>query len=553
MQVRRLRRPRCVVLGTAVLLGAAAGCGLTRLPVTPAEPASPTQVTYAIAATSHPGASAQSEEFGRQTFARQCSACHGADGRGDGPAAYLLYPKPRDFKGGAYRFVSTWERVPTDDDLYLVISRGIPGSAMPSWAHLPESERWALVHYLRTLRHDGALVPESAPPPAAGQPGRGVVIPPPEPPFDAAARARAQQLFTPMCAYCHGAEGHGDGPLSETMRDDRGLAIRARDLHSGVFKRNPDPASLFRVIVLGIPGSPMPGNPALYGDDAWHLAHYVLSLSSDTMRERAEMKRYRIRAARVAKVPEHPDDSTWRQAEPADLHMMPLWWRYNRPEYLTVQAVHDGKELALLLLWADDTHDARVVRPQDFRDAAAVQFAADSDPPFFAMGEAGRRVNIWMWKSERQEDLDRAFGDVDRQYPQIGIDSYPNLARSPLEQPLRSALTLESDKTFVTGWGAGNIVSDPTLQSSVEDLTAEGIGTLAARPRADQIVHSKGSYALGSYRVVFHRALGGRGEGAISLHPGQHVQVAFAIWNGAEGDRDGKKSVTIWQDLELAE
>jgi hypothetical protein len=29
------------------------------------------------------------------------------------------------------------------------------------------------------------------------------------------------------------------------------------------------------------------------------------------------------------------------------------------------------------------------------------------------------------------------------------------------------------------------------------------------------------------------------------------VSVAFAIWNGSAGDRDGKKSVTIWQELVL--
>jgi hypothetical protein len=29
------------------------------------------------------------------------------------------------------------------------------------------------------------------------------------------------------------------------------------------------------------------------------------------------------------------------------------------------------------------------------------------------------------------------------------------------------------------------------------------------------------------------------------------VPVAFAVWNGSAGDRDGKKSVTIWQELLL--
>jgi DMSO reductase family type II enzyme heme b subunit len=51
--------------------------------------------------------------------------------------------------------------------------------------------------------------------------------------------------------------------------------------------------------------------------------------------------------------------------------------------------------------------------------------------------------------------------------------------------------------------------------------------------------------------VVLRRALAATGEQAVRLVPGQTVPVAFAVWNGSAGDRDGKKSVTIWQDLRL--
>ncbi len=81
---------------------------------------------------------------GKQIYAQQCAACHGIEGRGDGEAAYLLYPKPRDFVAARYRLVSTWDRVPTDQDLFDTISRGMPGSAMPSWEHLPADQRWGL-------------------------------------------------------------------------------------------------------------------------------------------------------------------------------------------------------------------------------------------------------------------------------------------------------------------------------------------------------------------------------------------------------------------------
>jgi hypothetical protein len=157
-----------------------------------------------------------------------------------------------------------------------------------------------------------------------------------------------------------------------------------------------------------------------------------------------------------------------------------------------------------------------------------------------------------MWKSERQADLDVAYQDIERAYPNVGIDSYPNSMRSAVEQPSRHALTLQSDPTFVTGWGAGNIVSDPQRKSAVEDLAAQGFGTLRARPRIDQKIDARGVYGQASYQVMFRRSLSPTGEGSVSLQPGSTVPVAFAVWNGSAGDRDGKKSVTIWQELKIA-
>src|SRR3970282_2211594 len=156
------------------------------------------------------------------------------------------------------------------------------------------------------------------------------------------------------------------------------------------------------------------------------------------------------------------------------------------------------------------------------------------------MGAKGQFVNIWMWKSERQADLEPVFQDLDKVYPNIGIDSYPNLLRSPLEQPTRHALTLDSDPAFVTGWGAGNIVSDPLRKSPAEDLVAQGFGTLRARPRDDQAVDARGVYATGTYRVMLRRDLAGRGPQAVTLRPGMAVPVGVAVWNGSAGDRDGK-------------
>jgi cytochrome c oxidase cbb3-type subunit 2 len=486
--------------------------------------------------------------LGRKTFEKECVACHAQDGTGEGPAAYLLYPRPRDFTSSLYRLISTWDNVPTDEDLFRTISRGMPGSAMPSWAHLPEETRWGLVHYVKSFSKRPFDLRPAHEPDRFGNGAAGIISIPPEPPYDDAARARAAELYTKGCAPCHGATARGDGAQKQV--DSKGYPTRPRDLTLGVFKGSPDPAHVYRRVVGGLPGSPMPQSGYLHGNDGWHLVHFVRSLSSDAQRAKVEMKRFRIVARRVAALPTNPDAGEWRLSPPVNLHLMPLWWRTDRPEELTVHAVHDGEKIALLLKWEDGTNDETAIRPQDFRDAAAVQFALAADPPFFAMGQPGSPVNIWMWKSERQADLEPAFQDLEKVYPYIGIDSYPNLLKSPIEQPMRNALTLESDPSFVTAWGAGNIVADPTRGSAAEDLTAQGFGTLRAHPAPDQAVTAFGVHGTGSYRVQFTRNLAGQ-HTDVQLAPGERVPVAFAIWNGSAGDRDGKKSVTIWQELLL--
>ncbi|HSE93023.1 MAG TPA: ethylbenzene dehydrogenase-related protein [Methylomirabilota bacterium] len=517
-------------------------------PTPPAAPGEPVPVRLTPSTTR--AATPELLAVGKQVYDKQCAACHGPDGRGEGEAAYLLYPKPRDFTGGAYRLVSTWERVPTDEDLFRTISRGMPGSSMPSWGHLSEEERWGLVHYVKTFARTPIAVRPASDPRGEGQSGTGVITVPPPAPFTPEARQLALERFADACASCHGSRGKGDG--TEEQKDDLGYPTRPRDLTVGVFKGDPDPVQLYRRIVAGLPGTPMPMSDWAYGADAWHLVNLILSWSSPEQRARAEMRRFRIVARRVDRVPDHPDAGAWRVAQPVNLHLMPLWWRSDRPEEITVRALHDGRQLALLLVWADATHDHTAMRPQDFRDAVAVQLSPTPEPPFFAMGSTGQFVNIWMWKSERQADLEPAFQELEKVYPNLGIDSYPDPSVSPVEQPTRHALTLGSDRDFITGWGAGNIVSDPSRASPAEDLVAQGFGTLRARPRPDQAVHARGVYATGAYRVMLRRDVVGRGERAVTLTPGTTLSVGFAVWNGSAGDRDGKKSVTIWQDLVLA-
>ncbi|MEK7860780.1 MAG: cytochrome c [Chloroflexota bacterium] len=85
---------------------------------------------------------------GRATYGQRCMPCHGERGRGDGPLAAPLDPRPGDLV----------LHVPqhNDGELYYFVSRGVPGTAMPTWRDvLTETQRWELVAYLRTLAGGG--------------------------------------------------------------------------------------------------------------------------------------------------------------------------------------------------------------------------------------------------------------------------------------------------------------------------------------------------------------------------------------------------------------
>ncbi|MEE2778593.1 MAG: cytochrome c [Acidobacteriota bacterium] len=79
---------------------------------------------------------------GEALYERYCGVCHSPDGNGQGPASYLLFPKPRNFVHGQFKLRSTpMGTLATDDDLVRTVSNGIPGTAMFAFAEvLSETE-----------------------------------------------------------------------------------------------------------------------------------------------------------------------------------------------------------------------------------------------------------------------------------------------------------------------------------------------------------------------------------------------------------------------------
>jgi len=83
---------------------------------------------------------------GKALFEKHCVACHGAQGKGDGPAGKVLNPPAADFTSAA-------SKKKAEAELKQVVENGKPGTAMAPWkSQLSQAELNDLMAYVATLR-----------------------------------------------------------------------------------------------------------------------------------------------------------------------------------------------------------------------------------------------------------------------------------------------------------------------------------------------------------------------------------------------------------------
>ncbi len=93
---------------------------------------------------------------GRHLYMHHCMHCHGVTGNGDGPTAKYLNPLPRDYRQGIFKFTSTARKLhPQREDLARILRHGIPGTYMPSFSMLTETEAAHIIEYVRWLSMRG--------------------------------------------------------------------------------------------------------------------------------------------------------------------------------------------------------------------------------------------------------------------------------------------------------------------------------------------------------------------------------------------------------------
>lgn len=224
---------------------------------------------------------------GKSVYANYCVGCHGAKGDGNGPAARFLITKPRDFTKGIFKFRTTPSgSLPTDEDLYRTITRGLHRTSMPEFSLVSERERLALIPYIKTFSN---LWQKRKPKPA-------IFLPDPPSWLETEESVkRGKEVYTLLgCYNCHGESGKGDGPSAATLEPDVwGNPQKPFDFTKGSLKGGPGVKDIYRTFMTGLNGTAMPSyadffaeispDSPLKKDDIWHLISYVLSLRESDM------------------------------------------------------------------------------------------------------------------------------------------------------------------------------------------------------------------------------------------------------------------------------
>ena len=216
-------------------------------------------------------------------YRRYCVGCHGPLGDGNGEVFPWIDPKPRDFQLGIFKCRSTpTGTLPTDQDLFDTIARGLDRSNMPQWSTFTKQQRADLV----------AWVKHFSPRWASEKQGTPIQIPP-EPEVTGERIKAGRDVFARVqCWKCHGVQGMANGPSASTLQDDLGRPIAPFNFTDGTRpKCGETDQDIYRIFMTGLDGTPMPSfADNIKPDEAWDLVFYLRTFMAQKSKEKEMAK-----------------------------------------------------------------------------------------------------------------------------------------------------------------------------------------------------------------------------------------------------------------------
>jgi mono/diheme cytochrome c family protein len=483
-------------------------------------------------------------EAGKKVYEKRCVHCHGVEGRGDGVGADRFRPRPANFARAKYKYASTQkDELPTDEDLFITVSQGLPYTGMPAWEGiLSEQERKDVVQYIKTFSDKFAEATEPPKPIAFG-----TKVPP-----SAESIAKGKDLFfnKAECNRCHGDEGRADGKNASE------LAVWPRNFTKGwTFRRSNAPEEIFQRITRGIivmPSFAAGENVELTEEERWHVANYVHSLSQ--VQGTPDWKVTLVAKKVAGTLPDNPDDPAW-EAQPR--HDFPLVGQVTMEprqftptiDLVTVKALYNDQNLSLLVVWDDPTNSiAPPAPPVEETPAAGVVPGVEGATPEGAASTEGVTTEGAAADSAPVEAPPAAEengeGEAQVYDDRIGLQ-FPAKMPESAEKPYFIMGDPDHAVQMVT-WNAG---AASTAGGITEEINARGPKEITKQEGVQFV--GKGQYKNGQYRLVLTRPLTTGDADDIQIAPGTFVPIAFSAWDGTNGDHDTARSVSAWYHLLL--
>ena len=482
---------------------------------------------------------------GKDLYDLRCSVCHGDSGAGDGVAADRLYPRPRDFTLGLFKYKTSPGTQPVrDEDLFKTIKFGLTGTGMPGWSKLMSDEQIkSLIPVLKRFDVSATWAPESAEDDDFDEDGHYLkddfnTVKEVEPltgqiPYTAESIAKGKEAFKP-CQECHGVAGRGNIRSGKRLADDWGFRLWPRDLNKPWSwratnrsnaqepekRRDEIVKNIYSRLSIGIPGTPMPAHRAegegnedpISLEDRWHIANYVYSLrEQNTAPGKGVIQAKKIEGA----LPNSLDDDAWQTAPVTAMRLVPNIIKEKRlftplNDLVSVRALYNKEDIAFLIEVNDRT---------------------ESLP--------GHEYSM----SIQDEELTLYSDAIAMQFPRQGAYTSAPMVEKPLYRHGDAA-----HNTSMWYWNAGSIEPKKAAQT----IVFKGTGpNNKPEPLIDyKAVSAQGQWQSGRWQVLMKRKRIGS-DGEISFNEGEFIPVSFANWDGSNGETGSKHTLSTWYWLLL--